>query len=158
MRRTEEEIMKLVDEIANYIIETESSTRLAAKEFGVSNYTVSTYMSKRLPENDSRYSKIQRILSLHQQTVDKDITQTRLKTELSLLLGGKHLDEIAQIMKISLSQVSRDFSERLPMLPQISVETLEYVRKLLSDNSLGNLQIGNDKAVEQQRDSKGKFR
>lgn len=159
MRRTEEEIMALVDEIADYIIATGSSTRKTAKNFGISNYTVSQYMKDRLPEYDERYKKIQNILDSHQQTVDKEITQKRLREELSLFLAGKSLEEIAAMKHLSVSQISRDFSERLVNLPDISSTQLEDIREKILENSNNNLSIGNYEFVkEQKRDSNGKFR
>lgn len=173
MQRTEEEIEKLVNKIADYIIETKDSTRKTAEKFGVSNYTVSNYMNERLSEDDPRYEEIHQILDNHHQTIDKDITKNRILKELGLLLKGKNCNEIATILSISPSQVSHDLTDRLAKLIELSKENpdelkefasmskeiLSEIRIKLRKNSIQNLEIGSNMTVQnQERDTKGRFK
>lgn len=173
MQRTEREIEELVNEMADYIIKTKNSTRKTAENFGVSNYTVSNYMNKRLSEGDPRYKEIQQILDNHHQTIDKTITKNRILDELGLLLKGKNCNEIAAIMNISPSQVSHDLTDRLEKLIELSKESpdelpefailskeiLSEIRIKLKKNSLQNLDIGSNMTVQnQERDTRGRFK
>lgn len=173
MARTEEEIQELVNNIADYIIKTKCSTREAAKYFKVSNYTVSNYMSKRLSKSDLRYEEVKQILGSNRQTIDNGITRIRILKELKLLMEGKTCDAIASIMNISSSQVSRDLSDRLPKLIEMSKknpeemkefyllpkEILIMINKILRENSEINLKIGSNMHIQnQERDKRGRFK
>lgn len=156
--RTDEEIDKLASDIADYIIQTKCSTREAAKHFNVSNYTVSHYMNNKLLKEDSRYSKVKEILNNNNLTVDKTETKTRILNELKLFKEGYTLNEISEIIGVSVSQISRDLTERLSSSPNISEETINEISEKLRQNSTSNLKIGNDAYVNQERDKQGRFK
>ena len=170
--RTKEEIEELVNNIADYIIETKCTTRQAAEHFKVSNYTISEYMNKRLSKSDPRYPEVKQIIDGNRKTLDKDITKIRILKELKFFIEGKTCDEISSIIRISPSQVSRDLLNRLPELIEEAKKSPEDMPEFaslpdgilfeisakLKENSESNLSIGRNMSVQNQERDMGRFK
>lgn len=154
---TEEERMKLVEEIADYIIETKCSTRVAASFFHVSNYTVSDYMSRRLPKINSRkYNQVKEILEKNKpQGIEKDSVLKRVIQASYLLLDGLTVEEIALKLNTTKDVITRDLTVRLPKVSQEDYETLKEQLKLHKE---ANLELGQERKIPiEERDSLGRF-
>lgn len=135
---TEEEREILVIEIADYIIENQTSTRKTAEHFKISNYTVSEYMKNRLKNLDiTRYKKVRQILTSNKpKTINDEEIENRVLKVLELLKSGFTVKEIAHSLGETEFTIYRDISNRLKKL---STEDYELAKKILEENSLINL-------------------
>lgn len=142
-----EEMVKRVIDIADYAIETGESTRQIAKKFSVSNYTVSVYLRKKLPNIDPRrYELVKPVIDKNTpQTVDKVEVQKRIYTATSLLLQGLTVAQIVESMnqnrleeKVTFDMIYDDLTKRLALIESDSA-IIEDVKRILTENRLGNL-------------------
>lgn len=142
-----EEMVKLVLEIADYAIKTGESTRQIAKKFSVSNYTVSVYLRKRLPNIDpNRYKLVKQIIDKNTpQTIDKVEVRKRIYAATSLLLQGMTVAQIVEWMnqerveeKVTFDIIYDDLTRRLPLIESDST-IIEDVKRRLTENRLNNL-------------------
>lgn len=154
---TEEQRKKLAIEIANYIIDTKSSTRKAAPHFNISNATVCTLMNDLLFKIDEKkYYQVQAILKKNKpKTIEDEEVKKRVISAAMLIKEGFTVEEIAKAKEVTIHIINEDLQTRLP---RISLELYEEVKKIQQQNSNNNLQIGSNMSVEQQRrDQKGRF-
>ena len=77
-------IMERVEEVANYIIETESTLRDTANVFMISKSTAHTDMTVRLPQVDpEKYEKVREVL-------DKNLAERHIRGGHSTQLKHSH--------------------------------------------------------------------
>lgn len=154
---TDEERQKLTIEIADYIIDTNLSTRKVADHFNVSNATVSTLMNELLPEIDlKKYLQVQSILNKNKpKTIMDDEVKERVISAAKLIKEGFTVEEIAKAKEVTIHVINEDLQTRLP---KISKELYEEIKLIQKQNSNNNLQIGSNMSAEgQKRDDQGKF-
>lgn len=125
-------------EIANYIIENNSSTRRAAEQFGISNATVSEWMNYLLKNLDSKkFLKVQEILTQNKpKTIGDDSVKDRVLKAAELIKQNFTVEEIAKYFEVTVNVINEDLQTRLP---RISKELYEEVKIELKKHSMGNL-------------------
>lgn len=154
---TYEERIEKIKQVADYIIETGASTRKAAKEFDISNATVSDWMNDLLKKIDyEKYLSVQEVLNQNTpKTVDDIEIKNRVSTVANLILEGFTVEEISKVMNVTSNVIYEDLQTRLP---KISIELSNKVKEIQKQNSLNNLNIGSNMSVEGQiRDENGRF-
>lgn len=154
---TDEERIKITIEIADYIIDNNSSTRKAADHFGVSNVTISALMNDLLFKIDNeKYLQVQDILNKNKpKTIMDDEVKQRVISAANLIKAGFIVEEIAKAQKVTIHVINEDLQTRLP---RISKKLYEEVKLIQGQNSNNNLQKGSNMSVEnQERDQQGKF-
>jgi DNA-binding CsgD family transcriptional regulator len=152
----EERVIKTI-EIADYIIENNSSTRKAAEYFKISNATVSFLMNSLLKNIDAeKYSMVKNILHNNTpKTVDNDFIRNRVIKVAVLIKEGFTVEEIAKSMNTTINVINEDLQTRLP---RISRELYNEIKVIQLKNSRDNLKQGSNMSVEnQKRDENGKF-
>ena len=152
----EERVVKTI-EIADYIIENNSSTRKAAQHFEVSNATVSYLMNALLKKiNPTKYLLVQNILRMNTpKTIHNDVIKNRVIKAANLIKEGFTAEEIARSMNITVNVINEDLQTRLP---RVSKELYKEVKIIQLKNSRDNLKLGSNMSVEsQKRDVNGKF-
>lgn len=155
---TYDERVELTKEIANYIIETKSSTRNAANKFKVSNATVSVLMGDFLEKLDkSKFLLVQEVLESNKPKSYKDENvRKRVILVADLVLKNFTAEEISKSMGETVNVINEDLQTRLQ---KISPELYISVKQKLKENSFANLQKGSNMIVENQNiDVNGKFR
>ena len=135
---TDEERYEKTIEIANYIIENNSSTRKAAEQFGISNATVSEWMNYLLKNLDyKKFLKVQEILIQNKPKTIEDIeVKKRVLKAAKLITQGYTVLEIANELGVSVNIINEDLQTRLP---RISKDLHDKVRIVLKKNSMSNL-------------------
>lgn len=166
-KKSDEKLAKTINMIADYVIETGASTRKTAEYFKkqgfpISNFTVHSYLTKRLPEIDfERYILVKEVLHKNTpKTAEKVEVKKRIYQATSLLLQGFTVPQIVEKMNsnnpnetVSIDMIYDDLTRRLPKIekdPQI----LDDVKKRLSENSLKNLKnygMNGSEALKQPR-------
>lgn len=152
VRFTDEERKEKIIEIANYIIENNSSTRKAAEQFGISNATVSDWMNYSLKKIDSKkFIKVEDILKKNRPKTIADINIRKRVLEAAKLITQNYTaEEIANKFNVSINVIYEDLQTRLP---RISLELYNQVKDILKQHSMKNLkninidvEKGNDNA------------
>ena len=135
---TDEERNKKIIEIANYIIENNSSTRKAAVEFGISNATVYDWMNYSLKKIDSKkFLMVQQILKMNKpKTVDDIEIKKRVLEVAKLITENYTVDQIANEFNVTINVIHEDLQTRLP---RISIELYNEVKQILNIHSMNNL-------------------
>lgn len=154
---TDEERKKLIEEVANYIIKNNSSTRKAAEHFGISNATVSDWMNEFLKKvSAEKYIMVQSILRENMpKTVENKEVRDRVIKAAMLIKDGYTVAEIAKGMNTTINVINEDLETRLP---RISEELYSEIKNIQQKNSEDNLKLGSNMNVEnQKRDENGKF-
>ena len=154
---TEEERAQKTLEIADYIIENNSSTRKAAKHFNISNATVSDWMNFVLMKLDSKkFLKVVEILKGNRpKTVNDDEVKQRVFDAARLIKEGFTVEEIAKSMNVTINVINEDLQTRLPRMDE---GLYKAVKTKQEENSRENLKLGSNMSVEEQkRDENGKF-
>ena len=155
---TDVERQKLAIEIADYIIDTNSSTRKSSDHFNISNATVSTLMNELLPKLDSKkHLQVQTILNKNKpkRIVDDEVKE-RVISAANLIKEGFTVEEIAKAKQVTIHVINEDLQTRLP---KISKELYEEVKAIQKQNSKNNLHLGSEMDVtEQKRDEYGRFK
>jgi len=152
----EERTIKTI-EIADYIIDNNSSTRKAAEHFKISNATVSYLMNALLKKiNPTKYLLVQNILRMNTpKTIHNDVIKNRVIKAANLIKEGFTAEEIARSMNITVNVINEDLQTRLP---RVSKELYKEVKIIQLKNSRDNLKLGSNMSVEsQKRDVNGKF-
>ena len=152
----EERAIKTI-EIADYIIDNNSSTRKAAEHFEISNATVSYLMNALLKKiNPTKYLLVQNILRMNTpKTIHNDVIKNRVIKVANLIKEGFTVEEIARSMNITVNVINEDLQTRLP---RVSKELYKEVKIIQLKNSRDNLKLGSNMSVEsQKRDVNGKF-
>ena len=152
----EERAIKTI-EIADYIIENNSSTRKTAEYFKISNATVSYLMNALLKKlNPTKYLLVQNILRMNTpKTIKDDEIKDRVIKAAYLIKEGFTVDEIARSMNMTVNVINEDLQTRLP---RVSIELYKEVKIIQLKNSRDNLKLGSNMSVEsQKRDINGKF-
>lgn len=136
---TDEERDKLILEIADFIIDNNSSTRKAAENFGISNYSVSDYMNKRLQQiNFEKYKLVKIVLDGNKpKTIADPSVRKRILEEAKLINSGMTATEVAQYFGISVDVIHDDLTTRLS---KIDAELATTIAVILNANSLNNLE------------------
>lgn len=154
---TDEERIEKIIQVANYIIETKTSTRKAAKQFNISNATVSDWMNGLLKKIDiKKYLDVQQILNKNTpKTITDEEVKNRVLMAAYLIIQGFTVEEIAKSMEVTINVINEDLQTRLPKL---DFELYTQIKMIQKQNSLENLNIGSYMTVEgQKRDNNGKF-
>lgn len=148
----EDEILKKkVLLIADFVIETGSSTRKTAKyisenHFKISNCTVSKYLNELLPKLDAeRFEKVKNVIKKNTPATMQTITvRKRMYESVSLLLKGYTVKEIALELNETESTIYNDIQNRFMKL-ETDEKLKEDVKKTLRNHSIENLcnQSGN---------------
>ena len=135
---TDEERSKKIIEIANYIIENNSSTRKAAEYFGISNATVFDWMNSYLKKMDvQKFLKVEEILKKNKpKTVDDLDIKKRVLEAAKLITQNYTAEQIAQRFNVSINVINEDLQTRLP---RISIELYNQVKEILKKHSMSNL-------------------
>lgn len=135
---TDEERNKKAIEVANYIIENNSSTRKAAEQFDVSNATVSDWMNYLLKNlNYNKFLKVQEILNGNKpKTIENEFVKERVLAAAQSIKQNFTVEEIAKHYRVTANVINEDLQTRLP---RISVELYEEVKKILNTHSMNNL-------------------
>lgn len=144
---TDEERYRKIIEIANYIIQNNSSTRKAADAFGISNATVSDWMNDLLKKIDSKkFFKVQQILKMNKPKTIEDIEIRKRVLEAAKLITQNYtVDQIAGKFGVTINVIHEDLQTRLP---RISIELYNEVKKILRKRSMSNLKNIN---IEQEK-------
>ena len=150
---SDEEKKKRILQIADYIIETKSSTRKTAKYFKenffpISNATVHEYMHTRLIKIDlEKYRQVMGILKENSpKSIDEIEVKIRVLRASSLSLQDFTSPEIAQILHSTVDIIYHDLTERLP---KIDEKIGKEVSRKLNENRFSNLtQFTNEVPVE----------
>lgn len=165
---SDEEIKQRVLEVADYTIETGSSTRKTASyftenRFPISNCTVSKYLTERLVKIDlERYKLVKQVIG---HNTPKDVTsievQKRIYRAVTLLLQGLTISQIAEEMGETFDIIYDDLTRRV-LLIEKNPEVLFQIKEQLSLNRLSTLnnQNGNGpnmSAKSQPRKEDGTF-
>ena len=154
---THDERIEIAKAIADYIINSNCSTRKAADSFKISNATVSTLMNELLPKIDQeKYFKVQSILNGNKpKTITDEEIKQRVEKAAELIKEGFTVQEIADSMGVTINVINEDLQTRLP---RISECLYNEVKAIQLQNSRNNLHLGSNMSVEgQQRDENGKF-
>ncbi len=135
---TDEERSKKIIEIANYIIENNSSTRKAAEYFGISNATVFDWMNSYLKKMDvQKFLKVEEILKKNKpKTVDDLDIKKRVLEAAKLITQNYTAEQIAQHFNVSINVIHEDLQTRLP---RISIELYNQVKEILKKHSMSTL-------------------
>ena len=166
---TDEERRQLAYNMALYIIDEfknnrKVTTRLVAKQFKVSNYTVSILMSDYLMnEYPNLFVQVYPIIKSNRSSIKDKRIQKRVLKEASLVLQGFKYSDIINYFKnngyiyydLTESIIHHDLTINLLL---IDSELYEQVKKVLKQNSLNNLKQGNNEHEKQQRDINGRFK
>lgn len=158
---TSEERKEKAKEIANYIISENKlgrkvSTRILAKKFDISNYTVSILMGEYLYNNFPHlYIQVKPILVGNiPKTIHNTDVQIRVLEAAKMVLQGKTVDEIADEFNITVNVIYEDLQTRLK---KIDPDLYDKICLIHGNNSLDNLKHGNDSYLRQDRDELGHF-
>ena len=146
-REMDEKIRTKVIDMARYIIENKSSTRKTGEHFGVSNFTVSDYINKKLPYIDPMLYK-EAILVLEEnkpKSIRNENVVLRVRNAVELLKQGLTVNEIAKELKTTPEVIYNDFHNRLEKLDK---EECETVKKILAKNRYNNLN-NNSNVIEE---------
>ena len=156
-----EERKYIAKEIALYIINENNlghkiSTRILAKKFEISNYTVSTLMRDYLKgQFPYLYDQVNKILTGNiPQTIDNIEIQVRVLEAAKLVLQGNTIKEIADKFNVSINVIYEDLQTRLK---KIDSELYDKIVLIHGNNSINNLSHGNNSYVTQIRDNLGRF-
>ena len=158
---TPEERKNKAKEIALYIINENNlghkiSTRILAKKFEISNYTVSTLMRDYLKgQFPYLYDQVNKILTGNiPQTIDNIEIQVRVLEAAKLVLQVNTVKEIADKFNVSINVIYEDLQTRLK---KIDSELYDKIVLIHGNNSINNLSHGNNSYVTQIRDNLGRF-
>lgn len=149
-------------EISEYIIEENKkgnkiSTRSLAKQYGLSNYTISNlmgdFLNRYYPAN---YEKVHKILQGNiPKTIENIDIERRVLKVAKYALQGMTTKQIADKLGESINVIDEDLQTRLE---KIDKEAYDQVLLIRSKHSLTNLNQGNPQYIEQTRDEKGQFK
>ena len=105
--------IKIVD-LANYIINNNSSLRQTAKAFKISKTSVGEYMNERLPKISIKlYKQVFEVLMSHKSLSMKyKKRQDELAKEIDMLYSGMRLVEISESLGKSMCSIQRDLTNR----------------------------------------------
>lgn len=154
---TDEERVQKTIKIANYIIDNNASTRRAALHFGISNATVSDWMNYTLKKIDNnKYLKVEAILKQNKPKTVEDVdVRRRVLSAATLIKEGYTVQEIANVMNVSVNIINEDLQTRLP---RININAYMEIKRIQQKNSRDNLIVGKNMTVEEQkRDENGRF-
>ena len=163
-----DERKELILSVAKYALLTGFSTRKLASVFHVSNVTIHSILTsqlQRLCEEEKNkeyfqlYNEVQVLLNSNKAlSIEDDKIKTRVLTASKLLIQGKKISEIAQILDSSFYTIYRDLKVKLPKIKDIDEALLIKVNEIMTQNKEINLEIGSHMKVDsQKRDEKGKF-
>ena len=156
-RFTDDERIEKTFEIADYIINNNSSTRKAAQHFNVSNATVSVLMNDLLKKIDrERFLKVEMVLKNNKPKTVADIeVRERVIKVANLIIAGFTAEEIAKTLNVSINIINEDLQTRLL---RVDEKLYKEVKLKQSSNSSKNLEKGQNMSVEdQKRDENGRF-
>ena len=163
-----DERKELILSVSKYALLTGFSTRKLATVFHVSNVTIHSMLTsqlQRLCEEDKNkeyfqlYNEVQDLLNSNKAlSIDDDKIKTRVLTAAKLLIQGKKISEIAEILESSFYTIYRDLKVRLSKIKDIDSSLIIKVNEIMARNRELNLEIGSHMKVDsQKRDEKGKF-
>ena len=163
-----EERKEFILTVSKYFILTGKSTRQLAEVFKVSNFTIHSILTKQLEqlyletrnqEHLELYKEVQETLQRNKNNKSVEDTEVRKRVlEASkLLLSGKKVSEIAEILGFSFYTVYRDLTVRLPKINGIDSEIVNNVQLTMRTNKEFNLELGRIMPAENNRDEKGRF-
>ena len=164
-----EERKEFILTIAKYFVLTGKSTRQLAKVFKVSNFTIHSVLTKQLEqicletrnkEHLELYNEVQEVLQKNKNNKsveDADIRKRVLEAS-KLLLSGKTVSEIAEILNCGFYTIYRDLTVKLPKINNIDPEIVNNVQVVMQTNKELNLILGRQMPVdESKRDERGRF-
>ena len=147
----DEVLKEKILQVADYVIETGSSTRKTAEYFTenlfpISNVTVHTYLTRKLKYIDlGKYQQVKNILEANLPKGIEDVNvQTRVYQATSLLLQGYTVSEIASRLNSTIDIIYDDITNRLKRLEDDEA-LWERVQAILQDHSRNNLRNQNHK-------------
>ena len=163
-----EERQELILSVAKYAVLTGLSTRKLASVFHVSNFTIHSILTNQLErlcnetkkqEHFELYNEVQEVLKANKAfTVDDINIKTRILMAAKLLIQGKKVSEIAEILESSFYTIYRDLTVRLPRVMGVDESLVIQVKKQLQENKEINLELGRLMPIsEERRDEKGRF-
>lgn len=164
----DEERKELILSVAKYTVLTGFSTRKIASVFHVSNYTIHSILTNQLlrlceetkkKEHIELYKEVQEILKSNKAlSIEDNSIKTRVLEAAKLLIQGKKVSEIGQILNTSFYTVYRDLTVRLPKIKDIDEDLISKVKETLNQNKELNLELGRIMKIDDEhRDEKGKF-
>lgn len=141
MKLTDEEREKRVILVAEYVIETGSSTRVTAKFFSdnfflISNATVSDYCERYIIKYPKKLAALNDVISNNKgkNLEDSDI-QKRIYENAKDIINGLTIEEISTKSGVSYWTVYRDLTERLIKInPQLAGEIKAVFSKRSKEN------------------------
>lgn len=135
---TDEERTELIKKVADYIIKEKSSTRKTAKEFKISNATVSVWMNNLLIKKDrQKFILVQEVLHQNKpKTIKDEYVKNRVLNAAELIKNEFTVSEIAQALGVTEHVINEDLQTRLP---RISEELSKEIKDIQKRNSLSNL-------------------
>ena len=143
---TEDERKIKALEIARYIIKEcnenhKISTRTLGEIFGISNYTVSILMGKYLKKiSPNLYDQVRQIIEKNvPQSYNDDEVRKRVLMAANLIVEGKNVNDIAQILNVTENVINEDLQTRLK---KINSELYSIVKEIQEQRSLNNLRQG----------------
>ena len=143
---TEDERKIKALEIARYIIKEcnenhKISTRTLGEIFGISNYTVSILMGKYLKKiSPNLYDQVRQIIEKNvPQSYNNDEVRKRVLMAANLVVEGKNVNDIAQILNVTENVINEDLQTRLK---KINPELYSIVKEIQEQRSLNNLRQG----------------
>lgn len=163
-----EERKEYILTIAKYFVLTGKSTRQLSGVFKVSNFTIHSILTKQLEqlyletrnkEYLDLYKEVQDVLQKNKNNKsveDADIRKRVLEAS-KLLLTGKTVSEIAEILNSSFYTIYRDLTVRLPKINGIDSEVVNNVQLTMHTNKEINLELGRIMPAGNSRDEKGRF-
>jgi len=163
-----DERKELILAVAKYTVLTGFSTRKVASVFHLSNFTIHSILTNQL-ERLCEETKMQEHLNLYKEvqetlksnkalSIDDNNIKTRVLEATRLLLQGKKVGEIAEILNSSFYTIYRDLIVRLPKIKDIEEELVIKVKEILNQNKELNLELGRIMKIDDKhRDEKGRF-
>lgn len=139
--------------VAKYFVLTGKSTRQLADIFKVSNYTIHSILTKQLEQlyletknkdHFDLYKEVQEVLEKNKNNKsveDKEVRKRVLEAS-KLLLSGKIISEIAEILQVSFYTIYRDLTVRLPKINGIDSDIIDNVKQTMQVNKEFNLILG----------------
>lgn len=159
---------ELILSVAKYAVLTGLSTRKLASVFHVSNFTIYSILTNQLErlceetkkqEHLELYKEVQETLKYNKSlSIEDNNIKARVLEATKLLIQGKKVNEIAEILNSSFYTIYRDLTVRLPKIKDIDEELVSKVKQILNQNKEINLELGRIMKIdESHRDEKGKF-
>lgn len=138
MKQMDDKTKQKVIEMAHYIIDNKSSTRKTGEHFGVSNFTVSDYINKKLPYIDPNlYKEAIHVLENNKpKSINNERVVLRVRNAVELLKQGLTVNEIASTLGTTSDVIYNDLHYRLERLDK---KECEVVKSILTKNRYDNL-------------------